>query len=114
MMRRSGGCPYLAQVRARWDGELADARVVELGAHVNGCPICQEEQRALERLAATLRRGDADVFISKQQHDRLKMALLERCLGSLSGRSHATASPATPSADHARSRPPGMRPCSLP
>jgi Mg-chelatase subunit ChlD len=82
-MRKRDDCPYLNDVRARWDGDLAEARAADLDAHLQSCPLCQEEQRALERLAMALRRGEPDVSISKQQHEHRKMALLERAQRSL-------------------------------
>ena len=42
-MRRRMSCPYLADVRARWDRELAEAPEAELQAHLASCAICQEE-----------------------------------------------------------------------
>ena len=57
-MRQPVSCPYLADLRARWDGELAEARAAALQEHLPSCPICQEEERALERLSAALRKGD--------------------------------------------------------
>src|SRR5687768_1507556 len=75
MMRKQDDCPYLNDVRAR--------RAADLDAHLQHCPLCQKEQRALERLAMALRRGDADVSISKQQHEQQKSALVERAQRSL-------------------------------
>jgi Ca-activated chloride channel family protein len=89
-MRRSAGCPYLNNVRARWDGDLAEASAAELQLHLPTCPVCREEQRALERLAMALRRGGADVSISRQQHERQKSALLERAQRSLTREADAS------------------------
>ena len=71
MMRQPEACPYLTDMRARWDGELAPARAAEVAAHLEGCPTCQQEQRALEHLAAALRAGDTDMSIPKPRHERL-------------------------------------------
>src|SRR5436305_13238495 len=79
-MRQRVGCPYLADVQARWDGELTEARAAEVQAHLHGCGICQEQQRSLERLAEALRKGDVGGSCPQAEHERMKGALLERCV----------------------------------
>src|SRR5438132_3285326 len=82
-MRQPVSCPYLAEVRARWDGELAEARAAAVQAHLPTCPICRQEERALEQLSAALRKGDVDGMVPESEHERLKSSLIERCTRSL-------------------------------
>src|SRR6266852_4293148 len=97
-MRQPVSCPYLAEVRARWDGELAEARAAAVQAHLPTCPICRQEERALEQLSAALRKGDVDGMFPKSEHERLKSSLIERCARSLSNASQAS----LPACDHPR------------
>jgi Ca-activated chloride channel family protein len=91
-MRQPVSCPSLADIRARWDGDLSEAGAAAVQAHLEECPVCQQEQPTLERLSAALRKGDVDSSIPPQAHERLKSALLERCAGSLTAEPGSTRS----------------------
>src|SRR3954463_12735357 len=85
-MRQRVSCPYLADVRARWDSELAEERAAGLEAHLPNCASCLEEQRGLECLAASLGNGDVEGAVTQAEHQRLKTALLTKCRGTLAQR----------------------------
>src|SRR4051794_34984861 len=82
-MRQRVSCPYLADVRARWDGELAQERAAGLDTHLPNCASCLEEQRGLEYLAASLGNFDVEATVTQAEHQRLKTALLTKCRGTL-------------------------------
>lgn len=79
-MKRAA-CDRSWQVEAARDGRLSESAAVSLSLHVAGCAVCQGEQRALTRLALTLR--ETALEIDDVAMRRLRQQTLEKANAAL-------------------------------